>query len=126
MTPQAEKLKALLKVANDGLSKVDFEKAFKSVVNLVLKIEKQLIGKINTLLKQAIDSLKSETEALKKATQDDFSDFSSKYSKSIDKALKEQENGLNFLRDKAMRIKDFKNGNDGYSPVKGVDYFDGE
>ena len=129
MTDKEQKLKdfkdSLIQLS-EGITKSDFVKSFQKILKITLSIEKQLIGKINAMLEQAIDSFKSETEALKKTTQANLSDLTSKYGKSIDKALKEQENGLNFLRDKARSLESGRDGEDGYSPVKGVDYFDGE
>lgn len=46
MDPKLEKLKELLKIANDGLSRDDFTKAFKALTGVVLRIEEQLVKKI--------------------------------------------------------------------------------
>jgi hypothetical protein len=114
-----EKLKKLLEVANDGLSKAQFLESFKKVVDQVLKIETKVLENIN----KAIDELKISQNASLEATQGDLMGLGARLTELVNKALKEQENGLNFIRDKVRKIKE---GKDGYTPKKGVDYFDGQ
>lgn len=104
---------------SEGITKQDFVKSFKHLLKIVTRIEQELIKKIN----QALINLNDDYKALKNATQSSLSDFTAKYGQSLDKALKEQESALNFIRDKVRKIE---NGLDGETPIKGVDYFDGE
>ena len=60
-TAKLEKLKKLLDVANDGLSKSEFLESFKKVVNQVLKIETKLVEKINQAI-QACRELNFENK----------------------------------------------------------------
>lgn len=113
---KAETLKELLKLTNDGLSKAEFLKAFKKITEQVLRVEVKAIEKIN----KAIIELKDTQDTTLKATQGDLSDLTSQLTQLVDKALKEQENGLNFIKDKMIKIKD------GKTPIKGIDYKDGK
>lgn len=114
-----EKLKELLKITNEGLSRKEFLEAFKKVINQVLKIEARIIKRSD----EAINEMNSKHDTLLKATRDDLSDLFDKLKGLVDVALKEQENGLNFIRDKVRKIKVSV---DGTTPVKGIDYFDGD
>ena len=116
-----EKLKELLKVANDGLSKAEFLKHFRNAIKMIVNIEKQLIAKID----KAIDTMKSDLIVLKSATQSDLNDLKAKHKERVDKALKEQENGLNFIRDKVRSIKSGINGKNGIDGINGVDGVNG-
>ena len=118
MTPQAEKLKEFkdnLIQLSEGITKPDFVKSFQKILKIVLEVEKKLIAKID----KAISELKTDSGALNNATQATLGNLEAKHRESIDKALKSQSDGLNFLRDKAVRIKDFKNGRDGVDGVDG-------
>ena len=114
-----ERLKKLYEVANDGLSKAEFLESFKKVFNQVLQIETKVLEKVN----KAISDLKGQNNASLDALKADFQRVSSDLGDMVAKALKEQENGLNFIRDKVRKIKE---GKDGYIPKKGVDYFNGQ
>ena len=54
---KAEQFKELLKLTTDSLTKAEFASAFKSLMELVKKIEQALIQKIDTKLSQALVSL---------------------------------------------------------------------
>ena len=63
--------------------------------------------------------MKGKNNTLLESTRGDLSDLHTKLEGLVDKALKVQENGLNFIRDKVRKLKD------GKTPVKGIDFFDG-
>lgn len=92
-----------------GITKKDFISSFKKILSIVLDIEKKLIKRINGI----IETSKQEQEALKKATEADLSDLIAQTEQKVEEALKEQEESLNFVKDKARRIKNFTNGKDG-------------
>lgn len=118
-TNKIEKLKKLLEVANDGLSKNDFVESFKKILQQVFRIETQVLERIN----KAIDEMKTEQGNLKGATQGDLETLKSRLLSEAEKMFEEQRQSLNFIRDK---VRNMREGTDGYTPIKGVDYFDGE
>jgi len=93
---------------NKLLTPEEFLNSFKKILKIVLDVEKKLVKRMN----ETIDTSKQEQETLKNATRLDLSDLTAEAKRKVDKALKEQENSLNFVKDKAMRIKDFTNGKD--------------
>jgi hypothetical protein len=67
MSDKLDKLKSLLQVANDGLSKEEFLDSFKEVVNQIFKLETKLIEKIDFKTqaeKEKLDDLKQEFESV--------------------------------------------------------------
>ena len=108
-----KRLEAILKLANDGLSEEKFLEHFKSAIKQILNLEKKLIEKINKAL---IDS-DSKHKALKNTSQGDLSDLYAKHSILVEKALAEQQNGMNFIYDKMRRIKEGTDGKDGKDGV---------
>jgi DNA repair exonuclease SbcCD ATPase subunit len=118
MSDKIEKLKKLLEVANDGISREEFLESFKKAFNQVLQLEVKTLNRVN----KAIDDLKIENNTSLQATQGDLRAFKHEAIQSINSALKEQENALNFLRDKVRSLKNGKDGKDGI----GIDGKDGK
>ncbi len=112
----------LFKQMSEGLTRAEFIDSFKNVINQVLGVEKRLIGKIEqglSDLKGSFSDLQARLESyIESKTTSAISDLNGK----VGKALKDQEVGMNFIRDKVRRIKE---GKDGHTPIKGKDYFDG-
>ena len=52
-----ERLKTLLNIANDGLSRADFELAFKSLIEFIKKAKEDLVLKIDAKTQTALDEL---------------------------------------------------------------------
>ena len=92
---KAKQLKELLEMVNEGLSRKEFMDSFQKVINHTLKLEVKALEKIN----RAIKELKDGNNTSLQATQGDLRALSNKLEVSINNALKEQENGLNFIRD---------------------------
>ncbi len=113
-----KKLQDLLKLVSEGLTKEEFEKSFKAILDIILKIEKKNDGRFAATL----EDLKEKIKKAIAQSESETDDLKSQLMGSIDSALKEQELGLNFIRDKVRKIKE---GKDGYTPIKGKDYFDG-
>lgn len=128
-TIQEQKFSKLLKlweVAQDSLTRQEFLDSFKNVINLVLKQEKTSLDKIN----QALASLNASFSDLKGKTDEyttkRVNEAINTLQSQVEKVMKEEENLMNFIRDKAARIKEGHDGDDGYTPIKGIDYFDGK
>lgn len=95
--PRIEKAKQLLSVVNDGLSREDFTTSFKNVVAYVKNLDANLTKNVNLIAKSLASKL-TEVQVNHEATK--------QLSKRID-----------------TRLETLK---DGYTPLKGIDYFDGE
>jgi len=98
------KLKELLNIINSGLTREDFVKSFKSITDHILRLEKKLIEKINLKVDQSI----TQIEKTGNDVQSEISKIKEGFTKTINKALKDQEDGMNFIRDKARMIKNGK------------------
>ena len=112
-----EKLKSLLKLVDESLTREDFEKAFTTLTSLILKIETKNDNKFIAQL----EDLKSQFDKLADDSQSDFIGLKEKVTGIIDKALEDQRISLNFIRDKARDIKDGKDGKDGINGKDGKD-----
>lgn len=117
MNNKIKNSKQFLDLLDDTLNKKDFISAFKKLLKIVLEVEKKLTKRIET----SIDTANEEQTALKNSTGLDLSNLQTKLKAEIDKALKEQGDGMNFVYDKAKRIKNFKNGKDGVDGKAGID-----
>jgi hypothetical protein len=116
------RLKQLMAIVDNGVDKESFINAFKKVIANTQRIEIKLIEDIN----KAIKDLKDENNTLSEAAQADLSHLSAKLEQSITKLEKESKQTMEFIYDKVKRIKVGSDGSDGYTPIKGKDYFDGK
>lgn len=135
MDKKLEKLESLLKIVNESLTKEEFLESFKSVINLVSQIEKNLIQKIDDKTQSAIDVLseiqKTHKDVIKKIEEENKSSFSNMKRWAIERVnelfikyqIKEKislfDNKIKEIDTKLREVKD------GYTPIKGKDYFDG-
>jgi len=87
MSTKSERLKEMLKIANDGLSREEFLESFKKVIDHILKTEIKLIEKIDFKTKAE----KEKMEALRK-----------EFSQVIDQAKKESDSTLGGFRKRTM------------------------
>lgn len=110
MNPSEEEntLKELIKVASTTKTIKDFVAVFKVAV-----------AALGDLKQTVLTQTQKQFSTLKDTIVKDVNDIKGQLGSKIEVALKEQEISLNFLRDKVRSLKD------GYTPVKGVDYFDG-
>ena len=117
-----QKVKDLFGMLNDSLTREEFVEAFKAITSLILKIETKW-NEENLKRIAALEKLQ-ETLAgkLGSANVSEFSALKDEITVTASKLFKEQKDGLDFIRDKVRKIKE---GKDGYTPVKGKDYFDG-
>lgn len=103
-----ERLKKLLEVANEGLSREEFLNAFQHVIKLIVEIEKKLVGQANEVvgdLKNLMSEFKRESDKL-----------SSMLENRVDSKLGAIKDGLNGKDGKDGKPgKDGKDGKDGKS-----------
>lgn len=122
------RLEKMLAIVDQGaVTRADFVSSFEKVVNLVLKIQKQQ--------QEAIDKLEKTYAALLKKLQDDYAMDTSELKgkvdtlfvkEKMDKMMKEHEARMSELTAQMKRVDDrMAKVKDGYTPKKGLDYFDG-
>jgi hypothetical protein len=122
-----EKLKGLLTMVNESLSRSEFELAFKTLMEFVKKFKIELTTSNEQTVKELTNLINSLSVKLEVTNGQKLGEAKSKldeYNLLINKALKDQENGLNFIRDKVRKIKvgsDGINGRDGVNGVPGKD-----
>ena len=109
MSDKLDKLKSLLQIANDSLSREEFTVAFKAVLDYVKKLESKNSQEFDAI-KQTIQDL---SEKLKQDNELDLMTEKTKFGQAMDRALEEHRVSLNFLRDKARNIQAGKDGRDG-------------
>jgi hypothetical protein len=109
-----EKLKKLLEITNEGLTRQEFLDSIKQVINQVLEIETKAIEKVNL----ALGEFKQDQQNFKDNTQVGISDLENQLITKADKMFKDQQDNLNFIRDKVRRLQ---NGHDGKDGVNGRD-----
>lgn len=122
MATNEEKLKRLFSLMEeDSLTKEDFVKAFADVVKLVKKVESQLLTRATELT----EMIKKAESKLGDDNKSDLASVRKEVNKALEKALAEQANSLNFIRDKVRKITDGKDGSDGLDGKDGEDGKDG-
>jgi hypothetical protein len=114
-----DRLQAILGAMEEGMTKKEFLEAFQNVVDMVLKIEKNIIAKNDNAV--MLRRMFAELERAVKTNAD------SKVSKAlkdlgdaINKSIKDQDDRLELVRERVAGLKD------GKTPQKGIDYFDGK
>lgn len=112
-----KKLKSLLELSNFGMTREEFLREFKqefldslkTVIDQVLKVEAKMIKNLNNVTQELKNNQNKQTEV----EQENFRILTGKFEGVIDKALREQENGMKFIYDKIQRLEDGKDGKDG-------------
>jgi hypothetical protein len=103
-----EKLKELLKILEDGVTKEEFLKSFKNVVDLVLKTELSLSTKQNSALNDLKASF-SELEAkVGEYSTKEISGAINSLQARVEKSMKEEEGLMNAIRDKLRTLRNGK------------------
>lgn len=108
-----KKLKELINAVSDSLTKTDFLKAFEQVTHFVSEVEKRLSSKIDVFLNDAVSSFKSSYESILNVQKGDLIALRDEWVGTFSKLLKDHQDSMNFLRDKARSIKDGKDGKPG-------------
>ena len=107
--PQKELLKSLLEITSPKAQITDFVEAFKFAVGTLNKM-KAATGAELSQLRITFDQAVKDLQA---AHFNDLEDTKTQLTARIDQALKEQEKGLNFLRDKVRTLQHGEDGEDG-------------
>lgn len=115
--PTLQKVNQLLKVVGDGLTRKDFEDAFKHVVGFVMQMREEL----SALNQHEIGKLKAEIATLKRDALNDTAKDRAELKSAVSAALKDQQRGMNFIHDKTRTLKNGKNGTNGKDGKPGKD-----
>lgn len=88
----------------------EFEKAYKSLLDLILKIEKAMVERNSKALEKLLVIFEEKASKLDDGNSSQIAGFKEDILAKVSKALTEQENGMNYIRD---YIRNLKNGKDG-------------
>lgn len=128
---QLDKLKNLLSIVDESITRDEFVKAFENVLTHVVLAEKKSLERVDSFVTKALDQIRESFKTYKDSSSRDFKTFSSEFDslkKEIvllsERMFKEQHDGMNFMRDSLRRVqngKDGKNGKDGRDGKDGKD-----
>lgn len=109
--PKLKKLEELFTMVNESITRDEFISSFKDVVDLLAQNKKELEKEIATTFAEVSQSTDASFSLIKKETLSQ-----------IQKALKEQEQGMSFIYDKVRKLKNGKKGDKGDRgrPGKGI------
>jgi len=113
---------ALFAMDDYAVSKEDFIKQVKRLLEFLKKIKsknKEDFENFNRSVSEAIIKIEGSNLA-------NTSELTNKFVKTINEALKEQEDGMNFIRDKVRNLKEGTDGKDGKNGTIGKDGQDGK
>ncbi len=105
-----------IKTFSNFASKTEVAGFFKELIAFIKKTGDILSAKTDKAIKDLTNSVETLSKKLEQTNQEKLSDTQIKlesYNQQIARALKDQEVGLNFIRDKVRKIKE---GKDGISP----------
>ncbi|MAH44119.1 hypothetical protein CL614_10460 [archaeon] len=114
-----EKLKKLLEMVNESITRKEFVESFKKVMDHVLKTETALMKKLNKFTKDVDKLLNSKTD-------DGLLEMKAQLTKDTKEMFEEQKQNLDFIKDKANRIVNGIDGLDGKDGLDGEPGKDGE
>ncbi len=115
-TAKLEKLKSLLKLVDESISKTDFEKAWKACLEMILKIEKKNDDKFT----KTLEDLQKKIEDSLNGSEDNFGSLKREILRTLVKLQKESSDNLKFLYDKVGRIENGKQGERGLDGKDGI------
>lgn len=110
---KAGQLKSIIELLQSSVTKAEFVEAFQQVLTVVKDL-KQSNSQEWSLINSALQVLKKK---LREEAESDLDTLKKTFDTQITKALKEQQDGMNFIYDKVARIKEGKDGKDGQSIV---------
>lgn len=116
-----QKLKEMMNLLNEGLTKSEFVKSFEAAMKHILALEKKVVEKNN----KELESLKESFNKFQTSKGADFDEVKLEAKNFTDKLFKEQADNLNFLKDKVRGLKNGKSGTDGKDGKNGEDGKDG-
>ncbi len=114
-----EKMASLYKMASEGISRQEFLDSFKNVVAIVTKTNLEMLKRNDDSLAKLTKEMQSLYAEIKTIVAKDAEVLKVELTTKIDRALKEQEQGMKFIYDKVSKIKE---GSDG---LKGRDGMNG-
>lgn len=123
--PQNEKLnklKQLIELIDERVTRKEITAIVKQMKEFLVTLK----GKNQTEFKNLNQSVTDLSEKLKGDNSQNITTLKAEFSKVITKALKDQEDGMNFIKDKVRGIKSGLDGKDGKSGVDGVSGKDGK
>jgi len=139
MPDKLNKLKELLKLVDESLTRKEFVEAFKSIISQIAGLEKKLVDRIDKKIADAKNTLENlqelHREAIRRVEDENKSTISNfrkwvikqvntLFIKSkINEKVRELDEKLKQADEKIAQVK---SGVDGYIPIKGKDYFDGK
>lgn len=113
MKPQLQRLEEILKLLNDGVSKKDFVAAFEAALKQIQALERRLLEKYH----RSLAELRLMEAQLRNSNEAELETIKQRAKSSLEVALKEQENSLNFIRDKVRKLENGRDGKDGHTPT---------
>ena len=128
MTPEQilKHMKDMVKVFENLVTKEDFLNSFEKVLLKFKDLESKNTTNFSALRK-SLEILSKEVKGDSTSTLEELkTSVETRLNKAISDAYAEQEKTLSFVRDSVRRLRSGKDGIDGITPVKGVDYFDGK
>ena len=106
---QIARLKQLLTLLEpDNLTKAEFVKSFEAVVNQILKVEKKISNRNNEVMVEIKDLFERLKSNLETSTNADISKGLKNIKDIVAEVIKDQELGMNFIRDKLRRFAEEK------------------
>ena len=108
MANKLQKLEEMFKIVNDGISKEEFVSSFEAVLKQVLAIEEKIVANNRKAVEELRGLTKTLGGELKSTSVANFTKVKDLFVTQISKALKEQENGMNFIYDKIRNLKSGK------------------
>jgi protein-arginine kinase activator protein McsA len=109
MTNNERKLKKLFELMDsEAMTADDFARHFQTVIDIVKKVKADIAAQREEIIASFADGMKSLQKKVDTVTTDQHARMVSDITKRLNKALKEQEDGMNWIRDKVRSLKDGK------------------
>lgn len=122
MPHDPKKIEQILQLITEGITRKEFVASFKAVIEQILKVEKTLVENHQRLLGTVKGEVQDDFEKLKEQSFADLEKIQKETEKLLKNALREHTDSLRRINETIKKVKD---GVDGYTPMKGKDYFDG-
>lgn len=100
-----QKMAELYKLASDGISRQEFLESFKSVVALVSRTNAEMLKRNDDTLSSLTEQVQKLYTELESKAESSFAEFKEMFSAKLEKALEEQQAGMNLMYDKANSLR---------------------
>ena len=104
-----KKFKSIIKLIDESVSREEIESNIKKILDFLLKLKEKNQGEFKNLNQK----FGEQSEKMKGDNAVSISELKAEFTKIINKALKDQSDSLNFMRDKARNLKNGKDGKQG-------------